>query len=275
MTFKFRHYDKIVGIFVILGLLLLLVVIIFLFLEKKWFDFDKLELYTSFDKGDNLSKGMDVQMNGVTVGKIDSVEFADYKKIDVRFVVFSKYRDMVHENSSIMLVTSLLGGGHLAIVRTNDDIEMAKPVADGTYLVATSVGDGLQDIIDNVGKLTSDDGKIAKILTELGAFAARLNNAAGTVPALLGPMITRDLNATLSNVNKITDDMTTLSSLLRTSSPNIRNVIGSAEKSLDEANRLLITLQNYLGTSPNRYASSGRLGDVGTIQHNQRAELYP
>jgi ABC-type transporter Mla subunit MlaD len=313
MTFKFRNYDKVVGVFVLLGLLGLSLVVIFMGMEQRWFE-GKLKLQTFFNTGENLSKGMDVKFNGIAIGRVSKIEFAPRNNIRVDFFVYNSFREKICRNTYVLLDSvPVLGGGTLILARlreqggenqeiihTGDDDSKNEStlletdrLEDGDTLYSedepfvrsmiargeiTTTG-SINNIIANIDLLTTQlsdpSGALQETMNNVKIITGKLASGSGPAGALLGdPAFTREIHATLQSVNQIMESVNLLSGMLRDSSPNIRNIIGSAEQSLNEATRILVGLQNYLGISARyRTTTSGGDGGSGIIQHN-RARQY-
>ncbi|HPH02853.1 MAG TPA: MlaD family protein [Spirochaetota bacterium] len=291
MTFKFRHLEKIVGFFMIVGILFLLVAVIFMGREQKWFE-QTVNLRTVFNDGENLSKGMAVKINGLTVGKVSHVGFASNNQIDVHFSVYSDFRDKVHLDSYVFReAASPLGGGHLALTigsadvrrATNGDILFSEDHSSVQDLIAKGqiVKKGsLDGIMKNVNlllsQLASPQGPLIGTLNNLQTLSSKLAGGEGSVGALLNdPRLFQELLATLESVRKITEDMSIISGTLRTSSPNIRNIITGAERGLNETTRVLVGLQRYFMLQSDRTTTgTANAGPLTTIRSDRRQDQY-
>ena len=292
MTFKFRHHEKIVGFFMLVGILFLLVVIILMGREQKWFE-NTIVLRTIFDDGENLSKGMDVKINGLAVGKVTSVAFATNNRIDVNFTVYSDFLNKVHIDSRVFReAASPLGGGHLALTIGSADVRRATNgdmlLSEDSELVRDLIAKGkiikkgsLDGIMKNVNlllaQLASPQGPFIGTLNNLQTLSAKLAGNQGTVGALLSDRsLFQELLTTLETVRKITEDMSIISGTLRTSSPNIRNIITGAERGLNETTRVLVGLQQYFMVQSDRNSrgNATTAGPLTTIRDDRRQEEY-
>lgn len=275
----------------LVGILLLLVVIIFMGREQKWFE-STFTLRTIFNDGENLSRGMDVKINGLAVGKVNKIAFASNNQIDVHFSIYSDFQDKVHADSCVFReATSPLGGGHLALTigspevrkATNGDLLLSEddPVVMEMLAKGKIVKKGsLDGIMKNVNlllaQLASPQGPLIGTLNNLQNISLKLATDQGTVGALLSDRrLFQELLATLETVRKITEDMSIISGTLRTSSPNIRNIITGAERGLQETTRVLMGLQRYFmlqSDRPSARTSSG--GPLTTIRNDLRQDQY-
>ena len=115
MSLKFKYYEKIVGFFMLSGLFLLLVTVILMGREQKWFQ-KKITLTTIFNKGDSLSKGMEVKINGLVVGRVNNFGFATDNRISVSFEVYKEFIKKIRNDSYVFKESSSpLGGGFLSL----------------------------------------------------------------------------------------------------------------------------------------------------------------
>ena len=292
MTFKFKHYDKIAGIFVLVGILALLFVVIMMLRGQKFFG-NKLYLQTTFASGENLSKGMDVKINGIVVGKVSSVGFAPNdpdNKIDVRFFVHEAFMNMVNSECFALLEgASPLGGGHISLVRdkekkngvplnnedhilSQDSPGIKERVDRGEIQKSSGIGDILADVGKTFAQLSATEGPLIGTLKNLQQTTDNLVSGRGALGGLLVGDSTesQSLQQTLNNAKSLTENFTSFSAMLRSESPTIKKVLGSADQGLNEATHLLGDMQKFFGFDRYRPVTSGADGSTDTIQHIQR-----
>lgn len=282
MTFKFRYFDKIVGFFVLFGLLCLLLIVILMGSEQRWFE-GTVQLHTFFDRGEDLANGMDVKIKGITVGKATRIALNEKNRIRVDFKIYNQFLDRVKSDSSILLETpSPLGGGYLSVALGKS----VTTVTDGQFLPSEHEEyvkqllaskqierpNSITTIINDVAELIQDLGtKLKPTLTHLEILTGDINER-GLINALLKePAYTQSFQGIMANVSKVSSDLSTLSAQLRSSSPQIQSIIDDAQRSLNEVTGIVSGVQDFLGTTPGRTTTPG--GGSGMIQHNQRG--YP
>ena len=254
MTFKFQNHDKITGFFVLLGVLTLLLAVIMLFRGKKFFE-DNLYLQTTFASGESLSKGMDVKINGIVVGKVSFVDFAPKDKKDkntdikIEFSVYEEFRHMVNSESYALLESaSLFGGTQITlardkdktygaplkngdILRSQDSPDIKKRIDNGEIQKNSSIDDLYTNVTNFIAQLSAPEGPLEGTLRNLTRVDNSINGGSGALGALLAEdsELSRTLQDTLHNANIITDILDSLIDGLKASS-RISIIMGAAGK---------------------------------------------
>ncbi|MDR2733559.1 MAG: MlaD family protein [Spirochaetota bacterium] len=281
MTFKFRYYDKIVGFFVLIGLLCLLLVVLLMASNQRWFE-GSLPLFTVFNRGEDLASGMDVKLNGITVGKATRIALNEENRIRVDFKIYNQFRDRVKSDASILLETpSPLGGGYLSIALKKTDGTHAE-ATEGQWLHSQDEDDVKKLLnagnIERIGGINSIIQDIASLVSTLMAPDSSLNATLDNLKIVTDDIADKgiskalSLEDTISGINKLLSDLNVLSATLRSSSPQIKNIIDTAQRSLSDASGILTGLQDFLGTAPGRNTDPET--GIGMIQHNQRGYQY-
>lgn len=275
MSFKFRHMEKIVGFFMLAGILILLITIIFMGREQRWFE-QKFYLRTVFNSGKGLNRGMDVKINGLTVGNVTHIYFNNENKIEVKFTVFSEYIDKIRQNSYVFREAPLIGSGFLNITLGT---RRGSPVGNNAYLYSQD-STIVQDLIDrdeiqkeksamdkimrNINQLTlqlsSSRGPLFGTLDNLRTLTGKLANNRGSLGALLGDnrQIYHQLLATMTSLKKIAQDISVLSGALKDSADNVRSIIANTDKGVKETTKVMVGLQQYFMISPDKNNGASR-----------------
>lgn len=145
--------------------------------------------FVKYDNVEGLAISAPVTINGLTVGKVQKINFENQK--GGLIVQFSVERDFDFSKSSIVQIysTSLIGGKGLAIYPKYDASDFAKS------------GDTLQGDVE--------DGMLTAVTKALGPLEKKVNNTLATVDTLLLSFTdivdeeTRDnLKAAILNLNK-------------------------------------------------------------------------
>jgi phospholipid/cholesterol/gamma-HCH transport system substrate-binding protein len=294
MSVKFRHLEKVVGLFMTIGILVLLSAVIFMGREQKWFD-TKVQLHTVFDNGESLEKGMDVKINGLVVGKVTGVAFDTNNKIEVDFYVYDEFLEKVRSDSYVFKESSSpLGGGYLSL--TIGSRQEAKAKENGILLSQDSPR--VKDLIDNdmipdrkssfekiikdvqllTSQLSSPRGPLIGSLLNVRSLTEKLASDGNSLTALMSDrsQLYGELMRTITAVRKIGDDLSILSAALRDSAPNVRNVIRGAETGLHETTRVMVGLQRYLAVEPEQKAADtqGSGSSLAPARMDRRQQDY-
>lgn len=281
MSFRFRHLEKVVGIFTLIGLAIILLTVIFLGREQRWFE-SKLHLQTMFDSGENLAKGMNVTLNGLTIGHATGVGFTADNKILVTFTIYHEFVEKIRMDSYVFRDSSSpLGGGHLrltlgtsnaapvrnnALLLSQDSDQVQKLVASGVIPIRSS---SLNQIVQNINQLTgslaSPRGALFSTLDNLQKLSASLGSEKGTLYALgTDPTLYNNLLQAINALDQITVDLRIFSTELRTAAPSIRPIVKSAEKGMNDTAKLLESLQRYFMIASDPSKPADRKVPAGT-----------
>ena len=275
MSFKFRHLEKIVGLFTLTGLVLLLVTIIFMGREQRWFE-KKITLKTIFDTGEGLSKGMSVKLNGLEIGRSTDIAFTRNNRIEVSFTIYEEYINRINSDSYVFRESSSpLGGGFLKLTLGTTK---GKKIKTGSYLlsqdsdhVQTLLANGvipqrsssLNKIIKNInqltGQLAAPRGPLFGTLLNLKTLTAKLSSDKGTMHYLFTDnSLYNEIYQAMAALNKVAMDLRVLSSTVRSVSPNVRNLVIGAEKGINDTTKLLQSLQRYFAVSATSGSKTSR-----------------
>ena len=226
-----------VGILVITSFALLALAIFYISGESGFLT-PKYTLNAYFENADLLKPGAEVQLEGVTIGNVSSVEIskqADPKKsVEVAMRLEKKYQNIIRSDSMITIGTiGLLGDKQVEITRGT---EAGQVVQEHGYLQGAETGDirkivtGTNDFIANLQVLSDQvknmgaridrgEGTLGKFLTdssiydnmnltvrEATALVRDAHTGSGTVGKLLSDdEMYRKVNVTLEHMNSLVD----------------------------------------------------------------------
>jgi phospholipid/cholesterol/gamma-HCH transport system substrate-binding protein len=281
MAYRFKHLEKVVGVFLTLVILIIVVVVIFIGRERKWFE-QQYEFITEFWSGEGLKPGIVVAIKGIQIGEVKSVFLNEDNWIEVRFSVYEEYAKRIRKDSVAKLRSPLIGSKVMEIIPGG---EQQLPLENGSYIWSedTDMGaeilkerakeerpDQLTRILGNVERLTynlSDaNGNLERTLTKVQDFFTLLTDENGSFNRTLKNIdrltssieqkegsigklmydnyeLYNDIVSIMNSLNTIMDDMKTLSGTISESSPEIKAAIERANVTMDEAIGLIRTLQ--------------------------------
>jgi len=309
MSFKFKHLEKIVGVFLSLVIIAIIGVIMLIGKEQRWFE-KHYEFTTKFIRGEGLSPGMQVQIKGIQVGEVISVFLNKDNWIEVRFRVFEEYADRIRQDSVVRLRAPLIGSKTLEIIPGDAD----KPVlANGSYIWSEDTEEGervlkekqklektdeITRILQNIEKLTynlsSQEGSLEKALSKIDKFFAMLSDEKGSLNQTLksieyitksiedregsiGKIINdnyelyNNINSLLESLNTVIVDFQKMSKMLADTSPELKAAIERSNATIDEAIGLIKTLKENFFI---RWFSSRKESKPAPVENTERAGGY-
>ena len=230
---------------------------------KNLFDTSK-KIYVVYDSVEGLEPSSSVKLKGVTVGRVNSYDFLDNKKVLVELSITSNYP--ISKSSVAELVgSSPLGGKEIIIIPNDSDTQLAE---SGDYLKSsTKLGltdalaeqieplkDKIEKLLDNantlfagVNEVLDEKGKsnLKNSLAELNNTMTEFSGASKSLNELLSKNKTK-LDGTFTNLDKTVANFATISDSL--SSANFGQTVKNLEKTLANVDKLLADMEQGNGT---------------------------
>lgn len=230
---------------------------------KNLFDTSK-KIYVVYDSVEGLEPSSSVKLKGVTVGRVNSYNFLDNKKVLVELSITSNYP--ISKSSVAELVgSSPLGGKEIIIIPNDSDAQLAE---SGDYLKSsTKLGltdalaeqmvplkDKIEKLLDNanvlfagVNEVLDDKAKsdLKNSLSELNKTMTEFSGASKSINELLSKNKTK-LDGTFTNLDKTVANFATISDSL--SSANFGQTVKNLEKTLANVDKLLADMEQGNGT---------------------------
>jgi len=282
MAYRFKHLEKVVGIFLTLVILIIVVVVIFIGRERRWFE-QQYEFTTEFWSGEGLKPGIVVTIKGIQIGEIKSVFLNEDNWIEVRFAIYEEYAERIRKDSVTKLRSPPLIGSKVMEIIPGGKHQL--PLENGSYIWSedTEVGadilkerakeerpDQLTRILGNVERLTynlsdaegnlertlvkvqnffelltAEDGSLNRTLKNLDRLTSSIEQQEGSIGKLMydNYELYNNITSIMERLNAIMGDIQTLSSTISETSPEIKAAIERANITMDEAIGLIRTLQ--------------------------------
>jgi phospholipid/cholesterol/gamma-HCH transport system substrate-binding protein len=230
---------------------------------KNLFDTSK-KIYVVYDSVEGLEPSSSVKLKGVTVGRVNSYNFLDNKKVLVELSITSNYP--ISKSSVAELVgSSPLGGKEIIIIPNDSDNQLAE---SGDYLKSsTKLGltdalaeqmvplkDKIEKLLDNanvlfagVNEVLDDKAKsdLKNSLSELNKTMTEFSGASKSINELLSKNKTK-LDGTFNNLDKTVANFATISDSI--SSANFGQTVKNLEKTLANVDKLLADMEQGNGT---------------------------
>ncbi|UCB45333.1 MAG: MCE family protein [Spirochaetota bacterium] len=281
MAYRFKHLEKVVGVFLTLVILIIVVVVIFIGRERRWFE-QQYEFTTEFWSGEGLKPGIVVTIKGIQIGEVKSVFLNEDNWIEVRFAVYEEYAERIRKDSVAKLNSPLIGSKVMEIIPGGVH---QLPLENGSYIWSqdTEIGadilkerakeerpDQLTRILGNVERLTynlsdaegnlertlvkvqdlfellsAEDGSLNRTLKTLDRLTSSIQEQEGSIGKLLydNYELYNNITSIMKRINAIMADIQTLSGTISETSPEIKAAIERANVTMDEAIGLIRTLQ--------------------------------
>lgn len=221
--------------------------------------------YVKYNKVDGLAPSAPVTINGLQVGKVKSIDFADARGgLLVTFTVESDFQ--FSKNSTVEIYSSgFIGGNNLGIVpdfeagqmaRNGDTLQgrIQKGMIDGFMDSLDPIQSGLvqtlskvDTLLDNINAVMDEDTKdnLRQSVASLNASMASFRNASANIDRLLSEK-EGQLSATFENLDRTSANFAQISDSL--SQVNIKAMMADLESTLAKFNALATKIEQGEGS---------------------------
>ena len=200
MHFRVKHFDRFVGVFVIVVLILIVITLVSVGKEQKWFE-KRYRYAVVFNKVPGLKPGTPVTISGMEVGTVQSLRLNPQNKVELTLVVFKTYRDHIRRDSQATIASALIGGktvditvgsagepllpegGNITSLEQKDLTDILKEVDVKTPL--KKLDDALENVKAITQKLNDPQGELFTLLKNVEFVTAQLKNGQGNVGGIL------------------------------------------------------------------------------------------
>ncbi len=200
MHFRIQRWDRYVGIFVFLAILILMATLVFVARGQKWFE-KRYRYAATFTKVQGVKPGTPVTISGMEVGSVNSFRLNAQGKVEIQMDILESYKDFIRSDSQVTIATALLGGKTVEVGRGSPD---RPPAAERQVLPSQEpreltdilqeidvkaplkkVDEALENLRSLTAKLNSPEGELFTILKNIEFISAQLKEGQGTAGALL------------------------------------------------------------------------------------------
>jgi len=252
VKFKIRFADQIVGFFVVLSLVSVVVVIVLLGRSQRWFAKD-LSFHTILPTAGGVSKNMDVQYRGFTIGKIKNFYLTDEDDVEVVFTIQDEYKDRVRKGSLVEMMISPVNLGNQFLFHAGK----GEMLAENTLIPAVGSDEAKQLVTQGLAEEPRHDDSISllmsrasSILDDVGRIVTQVNEALGpgsdatNIGKIMGSVQKTMAGAEVlpQTVDRTTADITKQIELLQAELKPILVNISALTTELNNPNGLLYTV---------------------------------
>ncbi len=252
MKIRFNKFEKVAGLFVAVAILCTLLGTLAIAAKNGWFS-SKIAYHTDVESADGIHAGTAVQIAGLRVGAVTSVELQGNDKIRVRFEVFERFASKVRKDSSIQIyrpfilaekVLEVSVGSEAAEILLADESIPTKASTDVMELLSgkkmgsmLSSFDKLADSLRIVGEAFSDPERthaLVSMLDRLNPLVQNLNTMSLEVGKIAG-VANRQKRAEIiiSNLATVTQELQKALPSFNKEVPDLGSQLGQIVKNLN------------------------------------------
>jgi phospholipid/cholesterol/gamma-HCH transport system substrate-binding protein len=204
MKIRFNKFEKVAGIFVLIAGLSCILGMTGIAIKNGWFS-RKVRYSTQLDSADGVHAGTIVQIAGLRVGAVTSVDLQSDDKVLVRFEVLEKFRNKVREDSHMQMFRPFILAEKVLEISVGSDDAKEMPVGQTVPLTPSA------DIMDmlsgkKMGTMFQSFDKLADSLRIVGEAFANPERTHAMVQMLdrLNPLV-QNLNTMSLEIVKLTN----------------------------------------------------------------------
>jgi phospholipid/cholesterol/gamma-HCH transport system substrate-binding protein len=200
---------------------LLLIIYLFNYLKGKNLLDSSRTLYVVYDNVEGVASSTPVTINGLTVGKVQNINFADDNsgRLKVTLLIDSDF-EFSKNSTAECYEAGLIGGKAIAIIPANDNAENAEK---GDYLVGT-VKAGLTELVNQ--RLTPLQGKIEAMMVSADLLLTNINEVFDKQTKANLKNSVSELSATITSFKKTSN---TLNTLITDNQSKLNNTLSNFE----------------------------------------------
>ncbi len=252
MYFRIKHIDRLAGIFVILALVLVLITIVFIARGQKWFS-KRHPYLVVFDRVAGIKAGTEVTISGMEVGRVKSLRLNKESKVEVILEIFDEYKDYIRKDSSVTVISGLLGGKTVEITPGSREASFLLPGEP----IPSQEPKELTDFLKGID-LRAPLQKAEATLAHLEAISAHLRDPQGELFTLLKnlELLSEQLRKGKGNLGaflqdkKIYDEINATITSLRRSAEHLERATERAARFSDDLPKLTAEIGTYLKEVP-------------------------
>jgi phospholipid/cholesterol/gamma-HCH transport system substrate-binding protein len=139
--------------------------------SQRWFSRDY-QFKTYFSSATGLSKNMNIQYKGFTIGKVKTFDLSEDDRVEVRFVIFDTYKDRVRYGSLVEILVNPIGLGNQFMFYSGTGTEL---VPEGETIPAVNSSDGKRMLASGQAVLPDRDDTINIIMNRVNTVLDTLN----------------------------------------------------------------------------------------------------
>lgn len=300
MKFKFKHTDKIVGIFFLVAVVALIFTLVVVAVSKRIFD-RKYYFTTQFVDATGLSNSTKLFFKGYEIGKLKKYSLNINNQIDAELVVYKEFRSKIVENSAIFKATNPITGKSTMEFLQGPD--WSKVLAEGEFIpslgstagkqllkegLVKKSGDMMESVLKNVDQLlynlTQDDnpeqGALFRMVYNLANMTDKMDESLENVNAIL-VSLQKDNNPEdgamfriLSNVADLTDDFKGTAAQLDEMLANYKNPDDLIVKLIDpDRENLIYPMRDMLLSLNENLVSMNKILEFMYLQMPEFADI--
>lgn len=255
MYFRIKHFDRYVGIFVILALALVVATLVFIARGQKWFE-KRYHYSVVFNRVHGLKPGTGVTISGMGIGNVKSLSLNPQSKVALTLEILETYKDYIRKDSQATIISGLLGGktvevtvgspeqpllpvgGTLASQEPKELMDILKEIDVKAPL--KKVDEALDNLKSVTEKLNNPRGELFTLLKNVEFITAQLKNGQGNVGAILQDQrMHAEITAALESISRSAANVEEITKNASNFSRDLPKVTAEVDRTLKEIPKII------------------------------------
>jgi phospholipid/cholesterol/gamma-HCH transport system substrate-binding protein len=288
MYFRIKHFDRYVGIFVILAIILGIGALVFVSRGQKWFA-KRSQHTVVFAKVQGLKTGTAVTISGMEVGTVKALRLNREGKVELTLEVLDAYKNSIREDSRATIASTLLGGKSVEITVGSSD---QPPLPNGTPIVSQEpkeIADILKEIdikeplkkvnetLDNIRSITArlndPEGELFTLLRNVQFVTTQWKEGKGNVGAILqDKRMHGQITAVLESLREAAANLEATTQNAVTISKDLPRIMGEVDRAVQEVPRIMGDVKKATANLPEIMGDVQKAaGDAPQITENVKS----
>lgn len=249
---RFKGIDKYIGIFIIGCIIILIVVISTMGIKKRWLT-QKVPYKINLTETMGLREGTLVNILGMDVGEVTSLDLTTSDTIDVKFYIEKKYQSRIRQGTSVDITSPNIIGSK--ILKINPGPKGAKLIKPKSYIPA--------NVVSGILEIVSKKGELSKMFDEVTDAVYKVK---GIMDSLVAVIAVAD--TAFNAFNRASDNLDQSVVLIRNQQNSFGKLLhdkGVLFKKLDKSVSAIEDLTTALSRRKNKY-----LKNVDTILNDMK-----
>jgi len=262
---SYSTQERMVGVFVLSAVVVLLFLLFSTIKSQNIFE-EQFTIYGNLKSAEGINTETIVQISGIEVGKVSSIEITENNRIMLTMHIFKRYHRLLRTDSKVKVSSlnmTIIGKSIIVITAGSADNPLIEEGAILDVLESNAVEDVISEaknMLDDINQLVHsvsnvvtavDLDKIALTVDSLHQFTDNLNTISqhmksgeGVVGGLVySESMRQDISKSLSNLQQATSDMKALLSSLKNDAGEVPLILNNINEVIDETEKTIQATQ--------------------------------
>lgn len=266
MYFRIKHFDRYVGILVVIAIILVIVALVFMARGQKWLA-KRSPYKVVLSKVHGLKPGTPVTISGMEVGHLKSLRLTPQSKVELVVEVLEEFKENIRRDSQASIAAALIGGKTIeitvgssaqpllpegSIIPSQEPKEIAELLKDiDVKTPLKKLDDALDNLKSITAKLNDPQGDLFKLLGNVEWVTSQLKSGQGSVGAILqDPKMHGEIMAAIDSLRRSLSYVEETNQSAARFSRDLPRVMEEVNRSIREVSQILNEVKKATSALP-------------------------